>query len=169
MLAWDTTLVSRVHPGGRLESQLLDRAQAGVPVAVTAPTIMEVVRGIQASTIDHAASALGWFKRLVLSDLVEVLALDRASAIVAGRLRALHPAPPTGTRRKGAKTEHRAGWVLDIQIAACAWTHGRDIATENRQDFEVLRDLIVELYPEASRLGVTTDPSDPSGVRKRNL
>ena len=47
--AWDTTLVSRLYPGGVLERALLERAHEGAPVAVTAPTVMEVVRGIQAT------------------------------------------------------------------------------------------------------------------------
>jgi predicted nucleic acid-binding protein len=49
--------------------------------------------------------------------------------------------------------------VLDIQIAACAWTHGREIATENRGDFEVLSDLIAKLYPDAPPLAVAPPPS----------
>lgn len=158
MTAWDTTLVSRLYPGGALERHLIERAQAGEPVAATAPTVMEVVRGLQGSPPD-VARALPWFIGLVTSDLLEILALDRAAAIVAGRLRALHPAPPTGTRRKGTKPEQRAGWVLDIQIAACAWTHGRDIATENVRDFAALSELIRRLYPDASPLAVTAAPA----------
>lgn len=121
---------------------------------------MEVVRGLQATATDKPgiALALTWFIRLVASDLVEVLSLDRPAAIVAGRLRAMRPTPPTGTRRKGVKPEQRAGWVLDIQIAACAWTHGRQIVTENRHDFEALRDLIAKLYPDTPPLIVTPPP-----------
>jgi predicted nucleic acid-binding protein len=160
VVAWDTTLVSRLYPGGMLERRLVDRARAGETVAVTAPTVMEVVRGLQASAGDdpRIAPALPWFLRLVTSELLEVLSLDRAAAILAGRLRALQPRPPTGARRKGAKPEQRAAWVLDIQIAACSWTHGRGIATENARDFEALRDLIARLYPEVSPLVVTEEP-----------
>jgi predicted nucleic acid-binding protein len=160
--AWDTTLVSRLYPGGALERALLERAHEGAPVAVTAPTVMEVVRGIQASAAenprpigDQPAPGLQWFIGLLTSDLVEILPLDRPAAIVAGRLRARHPIPPTGARRKGVKPEQRAGWVLDIQIAACAWTHGHEIATENLHDFQTLRDLIAALYPNTSPLVVT--------------
>ena len=70
----------------------------------------------------------------------------------------MQPTPPSGARRKGVKTEQRAAWVLDIQIAACAWTHGRQIATENRHDFEALRNLITELYPDTPPLTVTPSP-----------
>jgi predicted nucleic acid-binding protein len=159
-LAWDTTLVSRIYPGGALERHLLDLARADEPVAVTAPTVMEVVRGLQATGADkpRVASVLSWFVGLVASDLVEILTLDLPAAIVAGRLRAMHPTPPTGARRKGVKPEQRAGWVLDIQIAACAWTHGRHIATENHHDFETLRDLIAKLYPDSSPLVVSPSP-----------
>lgn len=159
-IAWDTTLVSRIHPGGPLEQCLLDRAHQGEPIAITAPTVMETVRGLQAASADKPkfAAALRWFITLVTSDLVEILALDRSAAILAGRLRALQPTPPTGTRRNGTKSEQRAGWVLDIQIAACAWTHGRQIATENRHDFRVLRELIATLHPNAPSLVVTGSP-----------
>jgi predicted nucleic acid-binding protein len=158
MLAWDTTLVSRVHVGGTLEQQIADQAQAGEPIAITAPTVMEVVQGLQVGAADDSrmALALAWFTRLASSDLVEVLPFDRPAAVVAGRLRALHPTPPSGARRKGVKSEQRAGWVLDIQIAACAWTHGRGIATDNLRDFTTLRELIADLYPHVSPLTVTT-------------
>jgi predicted nucleic acid-binding protein len=140
---------------------MLECAHAGEPVAITAPTVMEVVRGVHATAArkPQISPALAWFVRLVASDLVEILPLDRPLAIVAGRLRATRPTPPTGVRRKGVKPEQRAGWVLDIQIAACAWTHGREIATENVHDFEALRDLIAQLYPKTTPLAVTTSPA----------
>jgi predicted nucleic acid-binding protein len=121
---------------------------------------MEVVRGLQATSADKPAVALAltWFVGLIASDLVEILAFDRTAAILAGRLRAMQPTPPTGVSREGVKPEQRAGWVLDIQIAACAWTHGREIATENRRDFEALRDLIAKLYPNTVPLVVAPPP-----------
>jgi predicted nucleic acid-binding protein len=48
---------------------------------------------------------------------------------------------------------------MDIQIAACAWTHGRTLATENTRDFEALRDLMAGLYPDASPLAVVEPPA----------
>jgi predicted nucleic acid-binding protein len=160
MIAWDTTLVSRIYPGGPLERHLLDRAAEDEPVAITAPTVMETVCGLQAAAAGKPkmAAALRWFTTLIASDLVEILTLDRSAAILAGRLRAIQPTPPTGARRKGVKPEQRAAWVLDIQIAACAWTHGRQIATENRHDFDVLSGLTARLYPDASPLVVSGSP-----------
>lgn len=161
-IAWDTTLVSRIYPGGPLERHLLDRAGQDEPIAITAPTVMETVRGLQATATSKPkmAAALRWFTTVVASDLVEILALDRSAAILAGRLRALRPTPPTaGTRRKGTKPEQRAGWVLDIQIASCAWAHGRQIATENRHDFQALSELIATLYPDVPPLAVTGSPA----------
>jgi predicted nucleic acid-binding protein len=157
MLAWDTTLMSRLYPGGPLEHSLLEHLDRDEPVAIAAPTAMEVVTGIQAAAErdTRLASVLAWITRVLTSGLVEVLALDRSAAIVAWRLRELHPTPPTGARRKGTKPEHRAGWVLDIQIASCAWTHGRELVTDNTRDFEILRDLIADLYPDTSALTVT--------------
>ncbi|HEV7941383.1 MAG TPA: type II toxin-antitoxin system VapC family toxin [Solirubrobacteraceae bacterium] len=158
--AWDTTLVSRIYPGGPLEQVLLDRASAGEPVAITAPTVMETVRGLQATATrkSEMAAALRWFTGAIASDLVEILSLDRSAAILAGRLRAVQPTPPTGLRRRGTKPEQRAGWILDIQIAACAWTHGRHIATENRHDFQALSNLIATLYPNTTPLVISTSP-----------
>lgn len=104
------------------------------------------------------AAALRWFTSLITSDLIEVLTLDRSAAILAGRLRALQPTPPTGAKRKGTKPEQRAGWILDIQIASCAWTHGREIATDNRHDFQTLSKLIGTLHPEAPPLIVADPP-----------
>jgi predicted nucleic acid-binding protein len=159
-LAWDTTLVSQLYPGGPLERHLLERANAEHPIAITAPTVMEVVRGLQATatTRPAIAAALPWFVGFITSDLVEVLSLDRHAAILAGQLRAMQPTPPTGMRRKGAKPEQRAGWVLDIQIAACAWTHGRQIATHNHNDFNALSGLIAKLYPDVAPLAVVPPP-----------
>lgn len=161
MIAWDTTLVSRLYPGGPIERLLLDHAGDDDTIAITAPTVMEVVRGLELTAVSRPsmASALEWFTRLAASDTVEILPLDRWSAIVAGRVRALHPAPPTdGARRKGTKPEQRAGWILDIQIAACAWTHGRGLATENLSDFRALRQLVAQLYPSAPPLEVSPPP-----------
>lgn len=139
---------------------MLDQASTGEPVAITAPTVMEVVRGLQAGAADRSgmAAALTWFVGLVASGLMDVLSLDRTAAILAGRLRAMQPTPPTGPRRMGVKPEQRVGWVFDIQIAACAWTRGHPIATENLRDFEALRDLIAKLYPDSPPLLVTPSP-----------
>lgn len=165
MLAWDTTLVSKLYPGSPLEQSLLEHLDRDEPIAIAAPTAMEVVTGVQAAAGSDTrfVPVLTWLTRVLAGSLVEVLALDRSAAIVAGRLRALHPTPPTGARRRGTKPEHRAGWVLDIQIAACAWTHGRELATENTRDFAVLRDLIAALYPDTSPLAIT-GPKSPPGV-----
>jgi predicted nucleic acid-binding protein len=159
--AWDTTLVSQIYPGSQLERDLLDHAAAGEPIAITAPTIMEVIRGLHATaaTQPKVATALPWFIRLLTSELVE-----RSAAILAGRLRAIQPTPPTGTRRKGTKPEQRAGWILDIQIAACTWTHGRQIATENRNDFHTLSNLIAKLYPDTTPLTIVTSRPDKPGT-----
>lgn len=154
--AWDTMQLSRLRPGGELEQELLRRARDDDHVAVAAPSLMEVTRGLDARARrdPRMAAALRWFIRLSASGLFETLPFDHASAILAGRLRALRPLPPTGARRSGTKPDQRAGWVIDIQIAACAWIHGRAVITANTRDFEALRDAIVELYPTHSPLVV---------------
>lgn len=154
MPVWDTTIVARLHPGGALEDELVRRAGAGRPVAITEPTVMEVVHGLQAAAADQppVAGALPWFVDLVCGELVEVLPLDREAAVVAGRLRALHPVPPAAAGQPRGRT--RAGWRLDAQIAACAWVHGRRLATDNERDFRLLGELISELYPGTTGLSV---------------
>lgn len=136
---------------------MLERALAGDRVALTGPGVLEIAYGLAA---DRAtAPGLAWFSRLATSDLVTVLPLDATASIVAGRVRAIQRTPPAGGRRRGSKAEHRAGWVLDIQIAACAWAHGYAIATENRRDFDVIRDAIGTLYPVVPALSVVDPPT----------
>jgi predicted nucleic acid-binding protein len=163
--AWDTTVVSRLHPGSVLEQHVVERAWAGDPVAIGAPTVMEAMRGLQtrAAVTSAGARTLSRFDELLSRALVEVLPLDRHAATVAGRVRGEHPIPPTGARRKGVKPEQRAAWVLDIQIAACAWTNGRSIVTENVRDFERLSELIATLYPGVPKLVVAEASSAALG------
>lgn len=163
-VVWDTTRLSRVHPGSALERELWAHARDDDHVAVTAPTIMEVTRGLAARAASEELrwqQALRWFGSLTSSGLVAVLPLDRHAATLAGRLRALRPLPPaTARRRAGTRPEQRAGWVLDIQIAACAWRHGAPVVTENVRDFEALRDAIAALLPGQSPLVVR--PATPA-------
>jgi len=163
-VAWDTTLLSRLRPGSPLEREVWERARADDHVAVTAPTIMEVTRGLAARAADGEVRwqrALRWFGSFTATGLVEVLPLDRQAAALAGRLRALHPLPPaTARRRDGSRPDQRAGWVLDIQIAACAWRHGVTLVTDNVRDFEALRDAIAALLPDWSPLAVR--PATPA-------
>jgi len=126
----------------------------------TAPTVMEISRGLVLATVSRSsmAAALAWFTRLVGSDLVAVLPMDAAAAVIAGRLRAAQPIAPTGTRRSGPRPEQRAAWVLDLQIAACAYSHGYELATDNQRDMTAARDLIAELYPSGPPLEVEPAP-----------
>ncbi|WP_354698172.1 hypothetical protein DSM112329_03837 [Paraconexibacter sp. AEG42_29] len=165
MPVWDTTVVARLHPGSALEDELVHRAQMGAPVAIAEPTVMEVVQGLQAAVGRRPALAacLDWFVELVCGELVEVLSLDREAAIVAGRLRALHPAAPAAAGQPRGRT--RTGWRLDEQIAACAWVHGREVATDNVRDFRLLGELIAGLYPGTSPLVVVEPASAPSAER----
>lgn len=161
---WDTTIASRLRGDAGLEQHALARASAGDPIALAAPTVMEALRGLHARASDddddgRTARTIRWFAGLLSGELLEVLPLDRHAAEVAGRLRAVHPLPPTGTRRSASKPEQRAAWVLDIQIAACTWTHGREIATDNLRDFERLRELIGQIYPGTPPLAVSAAPA----------
>jgi len=140
---------------------VLERAAAGETVALTAPGVLEIAYGLARATHGSASgdAALAWFTRLATSDLIVTLPFEAAGAVVAGRLRAAQPTPPTGLRRAGTKPEQRAGWVLDLQIAACAWAHGHTVATDNRRDFDAISDLVAALYPSVQALEVIDAPA----------
>jgi predicted nucleic acid-binding protein len=155
--AWDTSVASRVHIGERHALLLDTHRSAGVPVAIPAPTIQELVRGLSAPTVDRerARPKLRWFRGLLRHPLTIVIPFDREAAELAGRLLARHPHPPTRNhRREGTRAQQRAAWALDIQIAACAFAGGYGVLTENVDDFGVLRSAISELVPDVPPLAV---------------
>ena len=97
-----------------------------------------------------------WLSALIAHSLIRIVPFAATSAVLAGRLLALHPHPPTRNhRRHGTRAQQRAAWALDIQIAACAYAGGYGVLTENVDDFAVLGDAIAELLPEAPPLAVT--------------
>jgi len=156
--AWDTSVASRTHGTGRhaglLEAHLLARR----PIVLPAPTVQEVVHGLHAHLRVEAAfhSPADWFAELLEHSLVRVLPFDRVSAVLAGRLLAKLPHPPTGKRRRaGTRARQRAAWALDIQIAACAFAGGYGVLTENVEDFGVLREAIAAMFPDAPPLAVS--------------
>ncbi|MBA2428542.1 MAG: hypothetical protein H0V55_02315 [Thermoleophilaceae bacterium] len=132
-------------------------------MVVTAPTALETIYGLarQVSVQPTAKAGLAWYRRLFAGPLVRVLPFGGPASLLAGELRARHPLPPTGARRdERPKAERRVAWVLDIQIAATAWTAGYGLATRNRRDFELLRDLIADLHPRATPLEVLGPPGE---------
>jgi len=93
--------------------------------------------------------------------VLEVLPLSWEAALLAGQLRALLPAPPTGRsaqRDRGAKPERRVAWIADIQIAATAWLAGEPVCTADREHFETLSKAIAELFPREEKLQVIPPP-----------
>lgn len=148
--AWDTTVVSHVAPASRHHGLLAARLAGNMRFSLTAPTVQEVIRGAAA-----APAALRWYRELLGNPLLDVLVLDAAAADLAGRLQSSLPHPPaTARRRSGHRTQQRLSWLIDIQIAACAYTNGYAITTENRHDFDVLSDAIAALDPSAPPLEV---------------
>jgi predicted nucleic acid-binding protein len=156
-VAWDTSVASRLHGAGRhaalLEAHLLARR----PIALPAPTVQEVVHGLHAHLRLEAAfhSSADWFAALLDHSLVRVIPFDAPSAVLAGRLLARLPHPPTGRRRRhGTRARQRAAWALDVQIAACAFAGGYGVLTENVEDFALLRDAIAAMLPGTPPLAV---------------
>jgi predicted nucleic acid-binding protein len=158
---WDTTLASRLHPAGDILDYVVERAATGDSVRLAAPAVLEVAYGYQrmTGTDNRYAELLAWFTRLVASPALRVAPLDGYGAIVAGRMRGQAPHPPP--KRQGdkrSKTMRQASWLLDIEIAATAFAAGLDIATENRHDFQLLSDLLTQMFPGAPALAVTEAP-----------
>lgn len=157
---WDTTLVSRIHPEGAVLDYVVDQA-AGDLVRVAAPAVLEVAYGYQlrASSDSRFRELLNWFTRLVASTAFTVVPRDGRAAVVAGQLRGESPHPPARRRDdRRSKTMRQASWLMDIEIAATAFAAGLDVATANRADFELLGELLSELFPAAPKLAVSEPP-----------
>jgi predicted nucleic acid-binding protein len=158
---WDTTVLSRVQPDSDPAGYVLQCAAIGEPVLTAAPAALEVAYGYErmAATDPGFRRLFAWFTRLLADGTLDVVPLDGRAALVAGQLRARSPHP--ATRRRGdrrSKTMRQASWLMDIEIAATAFTAGLGVATDNRSDFEALSEMLAELYPDAPRLAVRDPP-----------
>jgi predicted nucleic acid-binding protein len=151
---WDTSLASRVRPESAELEHLNDQRTLGTPVRLAAPAVLEIAYGYQRiAALDGRASALlTWFTALFEDGSFAIVPFDGRAGIVAGRLRAEMRHPPARPRDHGSKTMRQASWLLDIQIAATAFAAGLDVATRNREDFEVLADALAGLFPQAPPL-----------------
>ena len=109
--------------------------------------------------VNQASASAEAELRAASANLVITSPLDGLGAVVAGRLRALQPTLPAGLRRAGTKPGQRPGWVLDLQIAACAWAHGHTVATDDRRDFDAISDLVAALYPSVPGLEIIEAPA----------
>lgn len=160
---WDTTFASRIQPGSELMEYVIEQSIRGTPVAVAAPSLLEMSYGFQlkASAGDSRFKRLGqWLTRFASSQTLSVIPLDERSALVAGRLRADCPHPPPKRDRR-SKTMRQATWIFDLQIAAIAFTSGLDIATASIRDFKAIGQALEESYPEAPPLRVFDRPERP--------
>lgn len=165
MAIWDTSVASGLHPDTPLYELASDAALAQQPFRLAAPTVHEIAFGLQrrAEADARFATLLRWFTDLLDAGVVEVLPLSWEAALLAGRLRASWPTPPTGARRRKGrsrdpKPERRVAWITDIQIAAITWLAGEDVCTADLDHFEALSDAIVDLFPDEDRLKVLPPP-----------
>jgi len=154
---WDTTIASKIAPNSAREREVRERAAAD-PVVIAAPTLSEITYGLlsKGRRDERFTLQFRWLQHeIIRADLIEALAMDADAATVFGRLRAFHPTPPTGGRRRtGSRGDQRVGWILDLQIAACAWVHGYGVMTENLRDFVEIRDHLQRMFPEGAPLDV---------------
>jgi predicted nucleic acid-binding protein len=156
--AWDTSVASRIAAGERHAALLAAHRREDIFVALPAPTIQEIVRGLATPAQHHARARLKlrWFGHLFRDPLTIVVPFDRPAAELAGHLLARLPHPPSRNhRRAGTRAQQRAAWALDVQIAACAFAGGYGVLTENVEDFALLRDAIGELLPGVPPLAVS--------------
>lgn len=158
--AWDTSVASRA--GARHAALLHRHLTTETPIALPAPTVQEMARGLQLRAVRGGADrGFDWLGELVAHSLVRIVPFAATSAVLAGRLLALYPHPPTRDRRRhGTRAQQRAAWALDVQIAACAFAGGYGVLTENVDDFGALRDAIAELLPDVPPLGVSDADSN---------
>lgn len=163
MPVWDTSVASALRPEGKLFEIAAAAALGEDPIRLAAPSVAEISYGLQRRSEDERfASALGWFTNVLGSGLLEVLPVTREAALLAGRLRALHPMPPRSADRRRSdprsKPERRVAWIADIQIASCAWLQGQAVCTADQGHFSILSRGIGELFPEEGRLDVLPAP-----------
>jgi predicted nucleic acid-binding protein len=162
MPVWDTSVASGLYPSGPLFELASEAALAGEPVLLCAPTVQEIAFGLQRKGEDSRfRTALDWFTELLDSGVLVALPLTWEAALLAGRLRAEHPAPPTDgrpRRTRSPKPERRVAWVTDIQIAATAWLAGEAVCTADQAHFNLLGDAIGALFPGEGTLDVLPPP-----------
>lgn len=164
MAVWDTSVASGLHPDAPLFEAASQAALSGEPILLAAPTVAEISFGLRRRADDERfAAALGWFSEVLDAGLFGVLPLTREAALLAGRLRAVHPTPPSassGRRRRDsrAKPERRVAWVADIQIAATAWLAAEPVCTADQGHFGLLGSAIVALYPQEGGLEILASP-----------
>ncbi|MGN6275667.1 MAG: type II toxin-antitoxin system VapC family toxin [Solirubrobacterales bacterium] len=162
MPVWDTSVASGLRPEGKLFELAAAAALAGEPIRLAAPTVAEIAYGLQRRSEDERfAGALGWFTDVLASGLLEILPVTREAALLAGRLRAAHPTPPSARGRRSdprSKPERRVAWIADIQIASCVWLQGEALCTADQSHFGLLGQGIAQLFPQEGRLDVLPAP-----------
>lgn len=161
-VAWDTTTAARLRPDSPVFDHALDRRREGNAVAFTATTLKEISYGLHkaATAGRQAASAQGrWLRDQIEGGLVEILPFDDRAAEIAGALRAAIPAPPStpGRPRNRSKPDNRVALILDIQIAATAFTRGYDLLTTDPHHSIIAAQLAM-LAPTAPSLRIHAPP-----------
>lgn len=160
---WDTTTAARLRPDSAVLAYARERRRTGAgPVAVSASTFFEIVRGLRKAVAGGSAAAgaqLDWLRDQIGAGLLDVLAFDDRAAEIAGSLRADMPTPPVAVRRsrERSKAETRVAWMLDIQTAATAFVHGYDLVSGDAHHGHIAERLAA-LAPGAPALRVVAPP-----------
>lgn len=160
--AWDTTTAARIRPESPVLEYATSRWRAGDPVALTASTFNEISYGLHKAMTSGRAGAgvqLGWLREQIGAGLVNILAFDKRSADIAGALRARMPIPPPGARQRQrrSKAASRVAWIMDIQIAATAFSHGYALVSSDAHH-QIIAKQLAKLAPEAPPLLIRTTP-----------
>lgn len=157
-------LASTLRPESEVTRAVLALRGTSDEVLLAAPSVGEVLYGLWAAAArrpEFVALADWWSARMLGPEGVRVVMPDTAVLIAAARARARHPKAPTGGRRQPTnqgKPERLVAWHADIQIGTTAWRLGLPLATRNRRDFVIVRNLLADLYPDQPALHVIDPP-----------
>ena len=127
MAVWDTSVASGLHPDSPLFELASEAALSAEPVLLAAPTVQEIAFGLQrkAPADPKFQTALHWFTEILDAGVLGVLPLSWEAALLAGRLRARHPAPPPpparSVRAAPSPSAGSPGWPTSRSRRAPGW------------------------------------------------
>ncbi len=135
MVCLDSTFVIDILKGTDKAKQLEeDIDNRGEEIFITSPAIIEIVRGLYLKSNIKNLKFEEKEKTLKLINSLSILDLDKNSAILAAKIEA-------NLRNNGEIID-----IEDIMIAAIAINNNETLVTRNKEHFERIKDLKIEIY-----------------------